>query len=757
MTTTTGLVAAATVCAAVGGPSATSLLLRARRGGRLAGLMLTAGVLAGAAGVVAAAVIGDRSLAGGSGIDGAGARSGGAEDWPIVATAAVGAGYVIGIALLVAGVLVLPGAAATAGARVRRVLDGVILALSGFYVSWTLLIEPMHRSYLQGPVPMLLKVDCLVVAVPAMIGLAAVGIALVTTVRATRPRGGMLVVGASLLLTALAGAALVAAVFFRSGAAAPLAAGYAAGWLGLAGAARYSPRVMAAPAELAWERPGMTVLPMLAMVAATAIRPLYAGHIDGISVGAGALMALAVAGQQALVRHDIRRDAVRLARSEAHFRVMAHTDALTGLGNRRALLASLESETDRQHRCVLLAIDLDGFKNVNDIRGHDAGDAVLIEVAARLRANLRPGDLAARLGGDEFAVLMRAARGEAGPACERLLGVLARPYEVAGGAVFLSASIGVAACEPGHDLPAVLRAADLALRDAKQQGKNRVQEYDQAYDRRVRRRTAVADALRGARRNGELRLVYQPVVALPEGHVVGVEALLRWDHPQLGQVAPDEFIPIAEESDLIDELGAFALSEACRQLALWIRDGHCIWVSVNVSVRELQCERYVGRVTEALRAYRVPPGRIVLEVTEHAVARDLDGLVERLNELRASGVRVALDDFGSGYSSLGQLSTLPVDILKIDRSLLTPPSTDAPLVDVVVALGNRLSLDVVAEGITDERQRRLLEQARCRYGQGELFGAAMPAEQVETLFGGPPVIPAQYSGPVDVSHEMRQS
>jgi EAL domain-containing protein (putative c-di-GMP-specific phosphodiesterase class I) len=234
--------------------------------------------------------------------------------------------------------------------------------------------------------------------------------------------------------------------------------------------------------------------------------------------------------------------------------------------------------------------------------------------------------------------------------------------------------------------------------------------------------------------------VYQPVVGLPDGRVAGVEALLRWHHPRLGQVPPDEFIPVAEESGLIGGLGEFVLDEACYQLARWLDDGHEVDLSVNVSVRELHADGYPAGVAGVLRRHRVPPERLVLEVTEHAVALDVERIVERLTALREAGVRVALDDFGAGYSSLGQLRTLPVDILKIDRSLTAAPGSGplryaAPLADVVVQLGNRIGLDVVAEGITDPDQRRVLEEAGCRFAQGDLFGRPMPAERVEALFG----------------------
>nr|WP_240941998.1 EAL domain-containing protein [Planosporangium thailandense] len=453
---------------------------------------------------------------------------------------------------------------------------------------------------------------------------------------------------------------------------------------------------------------------------------------------------------------------------------MAHTDALTGLANRRQLLNALQEEGVGGPSQVLLAIDLDGFKNINDTRGHDVGDLVLVDVAARLRSNLRPGDLPVRLGGDEFAVLMRASAVEATAVAERLLAVLCRPYEVDGVTVFLSASIGLASAATADTIEGLMRDADVALRFAKQRGKQRVEQYDLAYDRWLRRRTELEHELRGAVDRGELMLVYQPVAHLPDGRVAGVETLLRWHHPRLGTVPPDEFIPLAEDAGLIHGLGEFVLHEACHQLSRWIADGHEVYLAVNVSVRELHDPEYARQVAEVLRRHRVPPERLVIEVTEHAVAQDVQQLVDRLTALRAAGVRVALDDFGSGYSSLGQLRTLPVDILKIDKTLIESPRPSAvrfapPLADVVVQLGNRLGLDVVAEGITEAAQRRILEEAGCPYAQGDLFGRPMPAERVEALFRADPLPPyepgsdaddgskVQNVGQVDSAREMRQS
>ncbi|HEV7896232.1 MAG TPA: bifunctional diguanylate cyclase/phosphodiesterase, partial [Planosporangium sp.] len=569
--------------------------------------------------------------------------------------------------------------------------------------------------------------------------------------------------------------ALPAAVFFRNGPLTVAAAlGYALGGVVLAFTVRAAP-ARRQPADQPHD--GLAVsLGLVALAAAGCVFHLVFldGTIDQISVATATVIGGALAAQQALARVDLRRTTERLVHSEAHFRVMAHTDALTGLANRRQLLNTLQDEVVGGPPCVLLAIDLDGFKNINDSRGHDVGDAVLVEVAQRLRTNVRPGDLAVRMGGDEFAVLMWAPATEATAVAERLLTVLCRPYEVDGGSMFLSASIGLAACATADTIEGLMRNADVALRFAKQRGKQRVEQYDLAYDQWLRRRTELEHELRGAVDRGELMLVYQPVVHLPDGRVSGVETLLRWHHPRLGSVPPDEFIPLAEEAGLIHRLGEFVLHGACHQLSRWIADGHDVYVTVNVSVRELHAPEYATQVADLLRGHRVPPERLVVEVTEHAVAQDVQQLVDRLTALRAAGVRVALDDFGSGYSSLGQLRTLPVDILKIDRTLIAPPEAGSvrfapPLADVVVQLGNRLGLDVVAEGITDEGQRRVLEEAGCRYAQGDLFGRPMPAERVEALFGAVLVSPrerdtaadeatkVQNVGSVDSGREMGQS
>lgn len=414
---------------------------------------------------------------------------------------------------------------------------------------------------------------------------------------------------------------------------------------------------------------------------------------------------------------------------------LAYADTLTTLSNRRALLRTLESDVaGGSMPCTLLAIDLDGFKNVNDTQGHDIGDAVLVEVAKRLKESLRPTDVAARLGGDEFAVLLWCPPDSGLAIAERLLEVLARPYQFDGHAtVHLSSSIGLAGCSTANDVEALLRNADLALRAAKQQGKNRIETYDAEFEKGVRRRNTLEQELHGAINRGELNLVYQPVISLPQRRIVGAEALMRWNHPRLGAVSPGEFIPVVEEAGLSTVLVNWTLREVAKRLAAWRAEGHATWISMNVSARQLHSGMFVTELAQSLLQQGVPPARLVVEVTEHDVAQDMDVLVAQLSALRGTGVRIALDDFGAGYSSLGQLHRLPVDILKIDRDLVASDDGAAPLADIVVRLGQRLGLDVIAEGVETEIQLDVVQQSGCGMVQGYLLARPMSAEKVDAL------------------------
>jgi diguanylate cyclase (GGDEF)-like protein len=638
----------------------------------------------------------------------------------------VGAGTAVTAVAFCAGLLRLPGAAGSAALALRYATDAVVVAAGLWFVGWVLLSEPTRLLGTGTPS------GCPAVLVATVTTAVTAGFATIVTVRSTRPRRHLVLPGLAATAVAVGGLGLAAGIC-QTGPRTALAGALlmAAGVLALALSTRSVPGAGPADAEVIRRGTAYAVVPMLAMAVSAVYHLLRDGAFTLPGIVAGIVEGFALVARQSVALRDVRGYAGRLAEREAHFRELAHTDPLTGLANRRGLLRALHEDAAGA-AWVLLGLDLDGFKNVNDVRGHDVGDAVLVEVGRRVRGNLRPGDVAARLGGDEFAVLLRADIDEAHRIAERLLDVLGRPYEQPEGRVFLSVSIGVADRSAAADVEALLRNADLALRSAKQRGKNRIERYDATYDSVERRRRTVEHELRGAVRRGELRLVFQPVVAVPSVRPVGAEALLRWTHPVLGAVRPDEFIPLAEECGMIAELGAWVLNEACRQLSRWLAAGHDVWASVNVSPRELHAPEYVVQVAEALRAYRVPPQRLVLEVTEHAVAEDVDELIRRLSALRLTGVRIALDDFGAGYSSLGQLRRLPIDILKIDHSLVAGQETVrpddgqgrpfAPMVDVVMRLGHQLGLEVIAEGVTNQTELAAVVAAGCRFGQGHLFG-----------------------------------
>jgi diguanylate cyclase (GGDEF)-like protein len=757
----------------------------ARRAYRL----LAAGVLLAALSTVAGAVVA-RLLA----VDWTVRRAPGAldPDSLLLAAVLVGGGAMATMVLL-AGLVRLPGLAISRGELLRLLLDALVIAGGCGLVAWVLIADPTRvlgdatpqqcKVVLSGAAFTAVAVALAIIlphrsapgsvrrAAYSVAAISAAGPGLAAGVRCAWP--ALVLLGAGVLPLAMVVLGWSARGADRSAGTGPVAAGppdrRAAGREPppdvLPELVRDDPlRRRAGRGSL----PGSTVgvfVPVLA-VAAVVYHMASGGAIEPFGAGAGLVEGLALVARQHLTLRDARRSTARLAEREARLWTLAHTDPLTGLMNRRGLLKELYDQACDGPPCVLLGLDLDGFKNINDMRGHDVGDAVLAEVGRRLRTNLRPGDVAARLGGDEFAVLMWAEPAEARWIAERLLSVLSRPYVLATGTVFMSASIGLAARATAPDVPSLLRNADLALRYAKQRGKCRVEQYAAEYEQRLVRRTTLEHELRGAIDRDELHVAYQPVVVLPSARTAGAEALLRWHHPTLGTVPPDEFIAVAEESGMIVRLGGFVLHQACHQLSLWLAAGHDVWMSVNVSPYELHSPEYVRQVVEVLRAHRVPPQRLVLEVTEQVVAPDRDEMVRRLTALRHTGVRIALDDFGAGYNSLGQLRNLPVDILKIDHSLvaeLDPARgrSAKPLVDVVAEIGHRLGLEVIAEGVVVPEQRDLVVRAGCRFAQGEMYGRAVPAEHLEALLAAgqqPPArLPVQHLGSVDSSHEMRQA
>jgi diguanylate cyclase (GGDEF)-like protein len=440
-----------------------------------------------------------------------------------------------------------------------------------------------------------------------------------------------------------------------------------------------------------------------------------------------------------------RRRALSLVREKT--RELSHQalhDTLTGLANRALVLDRAEqmlARTARQPGMMAgaLFIDIDGFKHVNDNLGHAAGDQLLNVVGERLRGTVRDQDTVGRLGGDEFVVLVEATADEAmlDLLADRLTEVLREPVELDHGCKIFSmtASIGVAVGQ--YATPdALLRDADLALYAAKAAGKDRYALFDASLYEGVKGRLELEADLSTAVQDEQFFLLYQPIFDLPSRELVGVEALIRWCHPQRGVVAPDSFIPLAEESGLITPIGRWVLDEACRQAAAWAAEGLQIGISVNVSAYQLSRKGFADDVRRALAESKIEPSSLTLEVTETTLVRDVRTACERLEEIKALGVRVAIDDFGTGYASLSRLQRMPVDILKIDRSFiaaLNDGGQSRELLEAILGVGKALSLAVVAEGIEEQDQLTTLEEMGCEMAQGFLLGKPSPAQDIESL------------------------
>jgi predicted signal transduction protein with EAL and GGDEF domain len=358
---------------------------------------------------------------------------------------------------------------------------------------------------------------------------------------------------------------------------------------------------------------------------------------------------------------------------------------------------------------------------------------VLIEVSRRIRSLLGDEEVAARLGGDEFAVLTADGAVLAYALATRLVTLLMEPYRMPGAIVELHTSVGLAELAGGTDSDEVLRHADLARSRARQLGRDRVEWYDTDVEIALHRRMDLEQQLLNAADNGELDIVYQPVVSLRDKIPVGVEALLRWRHPTLGTIMPAELLPIARAVGIAAQLDEWVLDEACRQLSTWATGDTGFSLSVNVAPRELLTARFPERVATTLRRYALPPERLVIEVAEAWIAEDLPAVVAALAGLRKLGVRAALDDFGAGQASLSHLRRLPVDMLKLDKVLVnTPTEPNSPAVlDVVVSLGRRLGLEVVAKGLETDDEILRARDAGCLYGQGFALAHPAPAERIE--------------------------
>jgi diguanylate cyclase (GGDEF)-like protein len=424
---------------------------------------------------------------------------------------------------------------------------------------------------------------------------------------------------------------------------------------------------------------------------------------------------------------------------------MASHDNLTGTLNRSGMLSAFAAEIERaradNRQLALLFIDLDRFKTVNDTLGHIAGDRLLATAAERMQGELKDGGMLARLGGDEFTVLLNdlPSLSVAATAAQHLLACMSMPFTIDGQEMFVTVSIGIA-CYPadGLDSAALLKNADAAMYRAKQRGRNTFQFFSKEMNSRGLEILLLENSLRHAQERSEFELYYQPQIATTTGRFAGVEALIRWHHPELGLLLPSTFIALAEQSGLIVPIGAWVLRQACRQCKAWLDRGWEIdHVAVNLSARQFSADDLLDTIRAALEDSGLPPAKLDLEITESTIMHNPEEAVALLNRLREMGVALSIDDFGTGYSSLSSLKQYPLDSLKVDRSFvhgIPHDADDVAIAEAIVAIGHKMNLTVVGEGVETIEQYEFLRAAGCDLVQGYLLGHPMPAEDLERAF-----------------------
>ncbi|RZI44540.1 EAL domain-containing protein [Herbaspirillum sp. HC18] len=439
-------------------------------------------------------------------------------------------------------------------------------------------------------------------------------------------------------------------------------------------------------------------------------------------------------------------DNTRRKEDETRLQFLASHDSLTGMWNRSGMMTKFALEIERARatgrQLAVLFIDLDRFKAVNDTLGHLAGDQLLVAAAGRMRAQLKPGDLAARLGGDEFTVLLDdpPSSGAAANLAERVINTMAQPFSIGGQEMFVTASIGIA-CYPadGHDAATLLKNADVAMYRAKQRGKNTFQFFTSDMNTQAFEQMLLENSLRRALERSEFELHYQPQFSAATGRIAGVEALVRWRHPELGLVMPGTFISLAEQNGLIVPIGAWVLQEACRQGKAWLDAGHDFGrIAVNLSAKQFGSGNLLDVIRAALDKSGLPPSKLEFEITESTIMHNPPEAVMLLDRIRSMGVALSIDDFGTGYSSLVSLKQYPLDNLKIDRGFVKGIPNDADdiaITEAIIAIANKMGLKVVAEGVETREQADFLRAAGCSVLQGFLLGRPVPAKELERLFG----------------------
>ena len=437
------------------------------------------------------------------------------------------------------------------------------------------------------------------------------------------------------------------------------------------------------------------------------------------------------------------RDVTERYTLEEQLRHQAFHDPLTDLANRARFQDRLEHAIERSERTrapiFVLFIDIDNFKSVNDSLGHTIGDRLIVAVAQRIAKSVSGGDTAARLGGDEFGIILEdlVSLDEARSAAERMLGQIRAPVQIDVHEIVIDASVGVSSGDAGSTSETLIRNADIAMYAAKNRGKGRVQVYESGMHTDLSERQSLLADLWHAVERKELEVYYQPSVHLETGQVSGAEALVRWNHPTRGLILPVRFIPLAEETSVILDLGEFVLRDACGLISDWERrfPGRGLLISVNVSPRQIRDRNFLDMVRKVLEDSRIDPSYLILEITESVVLEDPERAQETLKALKQLGVKLALDDFGTGYSSLTYLKRFPIDVLKIDKSFiddLNLSERETALTGATIALGQKLRLSIVAEGIERADQLQHLLELNCEFGQGFLFSQPLTRPALDT-------------------------
>jgi len=420
---------------------------------------------------------------------------------------------------------------------------------------------------------------------------------------------------------------------------------------------------------------------------------------------------------------------------------VATHDVLTGLANRSLLIDHIDislAQANRHHeKIAILFLDLDRFKLINDTLGHEAGDELLQQVGERLNHCVRGGDLVARLGGDEFVVVLNyiSSEEEVCVIAKKIIALFVTPFNIAGQQNYITTSIGICLYPlDADDTQTLIKKADTAMYHAKDQGKNNFQFFTEELNQRLTQRVDLEKSLRKAIKNGNFELYYQPQIPTNKDSIFGLEALIRWIHPEKGIISPADFIPIAEETGLIIPLGEWILKTACQQLQQWRNQGlENLKVSVNLSAIQFNDKDLLKQIKTALTESSLPPQYLVCELTESMMMENIEAHIQVLESIKKLGIQISIDDFGTGYSSLSYLKRFPIDELKIDKSFVDDiefSHDDKNIVRSIITLGHNLGLEIVAEGVETEAQLNFLQENNCNYIQGYYFSKPLPTQDV---------------------------